>query len=116
MTASTIDSTTERGSFATLLHGLRLAPEFRAGLGVTLLLKRFRPRLPAVLLALMIPAALVITSVTSLGSAALPVMFAFGILGRHLALTLSPSDTPHPARTKSHDATRFGRDELHTGR
>jgi putative ABC transport system ATP-binding protein len=26
----------ERGSFATLLHGLRLAPEFRAGLSVTL--------------------------------------------------------------------------------
>jgi len=29
---------TERGSFATLLHGLRLTPEFRAGLGRTLLL------------------------------------------------------------------------------
>jgi putative ABC transport system ATP-binding protein len=28
----------ERGSFATLLHGLRLAPEFRAGLSVTLAL------------------------------------------------------------------------------
>ena len=28
----------ERGSFATLLHGLRLAPEFRAGLSVTLCL------------------------------------------------------------------------------
>jgi putative ABC transport system ATP-binding protein len=28
----------ERGSFATLLHGLRLAPEFRAGLSVTLTL------------------------------------------------------------------------------
>ncbi|MCW2777160.1 MAG: transporter related protein, partial [Frankiales bacterium] len=28
----------ERGSFATLAHGLRLAPEFRRGLGVTLLL------------------------------------------------------------------------------
>ncbi|MCW2599032.1 MAG: transporter related protein [Frankiales bacterium] len=45
MTASTISGTTaagaptaERGSLATLAHGLRLAPEFRAGLGVTLLL------------------------------------------------------------------------------
>jgi len=45
MTASTISGTTatgpqtaERGSFATLAHGLRLAPEFRAGLGFTLLL------------------------------------------------------------------------------
>jgi len=54
-------------------------------LGVTLLVKRFRPLLPAVLLAVMFPAALGITQVTSLGSAALPVMFAFGILGRRIA-------------------------------
>ncbi|MGZ6825483.1 MAG: ABC transporter ATP-binding protein [Mycobacteriales bacterium] len=46
MSASTISTSAggpssdaaERGSFATLAHGLRLAPEFRAGLGVTLLL------------------------------------------------------------------------------
>ncbi|MDT7544849.1 MAG: ATP-binding cassette, subfamily bacterial, partial [Actinomycetota bacterium] len=39
MTASTIDEgTADRGAFATLAHGLRLAPEFREGLGVTLLL------------------------------------------------------------------------------
>ena len=56
-------------------------------LGVTLLIKRFRPTLSAVLLALMIPTALAITEVTSLGSAALPVMFAFGILGRRIART-----------------------------
>ena len=54
-------------------------------LGGTLLTKRFRPRLPAVLLALMIPLAFGILQVTSMGSAALPVMFAFGILGRRLA-------------------------------
>ena len=54
-------------------------------LGVTLLLRRFHPVLPALLLALMIPAAIGITQVTSLGSAALPVMFAFGILGRRIA-------------------------------
>jgi len=54
-------------------------------LGVTLLVKRFRPTSSAVLLALTIPLFLVITEVTSLGSAALPVMFAFGILGRRLA-------------------------------
>ena len=54
-------------------------------LGVTLLVKRFRPVLPALLLALMIPLALAITTFTSLGSAALPVMFAFGILGRRIA-------------------------------
>lgn len=56
-------------------------------LGVTLLVKRFRPVLPALLLALMIPLAMGITEVTSLGSAALPVMFAFGILGRRIART-----------------------------
>lgn len=54
-------------------------------LGVTLLVKRFRPVLPALILALMIPLAIGITQVTSLGSAALPVMFAFGILGRRVA-------------------------------
>ena len=39
MTAATVDSrTVERGSFATLVHGLRLTPELREGLAVTLLL------------------------------------------------------------------------------
>jgi ATP-binding cassette subfamily B protein len=38
MTASTVDVASERGSFATLAHGLKLAPEFRAGLSITLLL------------------------------------------------------------------------------
>ena len=41
--------------------------------------------LPALLLALMIPLAIGILEVTSMGSAALPVMFAFGILGRRIA-------------------------------
>jgi hypothetical protein len=54
-------------------------------LGITLLTTGFRPRLPAVLLALQIPLLLAITMVTSLGSGALPVAFAFGILGRRLA-------------------------------
>jgi hypothetical protein len=56
-------------------------------LGVTLLVKRFRPVLPALLLALMIPLAFGILSFTSMGSAALPVMFAFGLLGRRIART-----------------------------
>jgi hypothetical protein len=54
-------------------------------LGVTLLVKRFRPIPPAVLLALLIPLAFAIMQVTSMGSAALPVMFAFGLLGRRIA-------------------------------
>ena len=37
-TVDTVDTASERGSFATLLHGLRIAPEFRAGLPMTLLL------------------------------------------------------------------------------
>jgi hypothetical protein len=54
-------------------------------LGITLLVKRFRPTLPPVLLALVIPLAFGILQVTSMGNAALPVMFAFGILGRRIA-------------------------------
>ncbi len=54
-------------------------------LGVTLLVRRFRPRLPAALLALVVPLAFVILQVTSMGSAALPIMFAFGLLGRRTA-------------------------------
>jgi hypothetical protein len=54
-------------------------------LGITLLVKRFRPASPAVLLALLIPLAVGILQITSMGSAALPVMFAFGILGRRIA-------------------------------
>jgi putative ABC transport system ATP-binding protein len=39
MSATTIDSgTVERGAFATLVRGVRMTPEFREGLGVTLLL------------------------------------------------------------------------------
>jgi hypothetical protein len=56
-------------------------------LGVVLLVRRFRPAGPAVLLAAFIPFAFAITQVTSLGSVALPVMFAFGILGRRIART-----------------------------
>ena len=73
-------------------------------LGATLLIKRFRPVLPALLLALMIPLAIGITMVTSLGSAALPVMFAFGILGRRIARAeatapgVGESLEPAPAR------------------
>ena len=58
---------------------------FSTVLGVTLLVKRFRPVLPALLLMLVIPLAIGILTVTSMGSAALPVMFAFGLLGRRIA-------------------------------
>lgn len=54
-------------------------------LGVTLLATRFRPALPAALLALTVPLAAVLLLGTSLGSAVLPVVFAFGLLGRRIA-------------------------------
>jgi hypothetical protein len=67
-------------------------------LGITLLVRGSAPRLPALLLALVIPLAWLILLATSLGNAVLPVMFAFGILGRRLASgsavagTLTPSE------------------------
>jgi len=54
-------------------------------LGVVLLVKRFEPRTPAVLLALTLPGLVLIPMVTSLGNITLPILFAFGILGRRLA-------------------------------
>lgn len=54
-------------------------------LGVVLLVRRFRPRLSAALLAAILPLGLLITEVTSLGSLLLPSVFAFAILGRRIA-------------------------------
>ena len=54
-------------------------------LGISLLRRGFRPRVPAVLLSVAIPGLVLITMVTSQGSAALPIAFAFGILGRRIA-------------------------------
>ncbi len=54
-------------------------------LGITLLRRGFRPRVTAWLLALTLPLTVVIQMFTSMGSGALPVMFAFGIAGHRLA-------------------------------
>ncbi len=54
-------------------------------LGAALLLRRFRPVVVPLLLVLIVPLAVVILQVTSLGSVALPVVFALGILGRRIA-------------------------------
>lgn len=54
-------------------------------LGITLLAKRFRPTLPAILLTVTLPGAFLITAVTSLGNIVLPIAFAFAILGRRIA-------------------------------
>lgn len=60
-------------------------------LGATLLVRGFRPVGPALLLALTLPLAFLLVQVTSMGSAALPVMFAFGMLGRRLASGRQPA-------------------------
>jgi hypothetical protein len=54
-------------------------------LGITLLRRGFRPRVTAWLLALEIPLMLLLNMVTSMGSGALPEMFAFGIAGLGMA-------------------------------
>ena len=75
------------------LPGLLLTLVGSSILGITLLVKRFRPVLPAALLALAIPLAVALVQVTSLGSASLPVAFAFGLLGLRLAGSgTAPSD------------------------
>ena len=79
-----------------IVPGLLLTLVGSTVLGLTLLVRRSAPRLPALLLALAIPLALLITQVTSLGNAVLPVMFAFGITGRRLA---SGSATPETVST-----------------
>jgi hypothetical protein len=77
------------------LPGLLLTLLCSTVLGITLLAKRFRPTLPAVLLTLIIPFAFVILQVTSLGSVAVPAMFAFAILGRRIARAES-TGAPRP--------------------
>lgn len=68
------------------IPGLALILIGGTALGVTLLVRRYRPLLPALLLALQIPLAAGILMFTSMGNAMLPTMFAFAILGRRLAL------------------------------
>ena len=63
-------------------------------LGITLLVRGSAPRMPALLLALVIPLAWLILQTTSLGSAVLPVMFAFGILGHQLASGSAVANLP----------------------
>jgi hypothetical protein len=64
-------------------------------LGIVLLVKGFRPWLPALLVAGTFPLALAITMVTSLGNVLLPIAFAFGLLGRRLAMAEAPQAAIH---------------------
>jgi hypothetical protein len=66
-------------------------------LGIALLRRGVRPKLPAVLLALVIPGLIAISMVTSLGNVVLPIAFAFGILGRQMAAERDqPSEVAAP--------------------
>jgi hypothetical protein len=66
-------------------------------LGIALLRRGIRPKLPAVLLALVIPSLIAISMVTSLGNVVLPIAFAFGILGRQMAAERDqPSEVAAP--------------------
>jgi hypothetical protein len=71
--------------------GLLLTMVGSTVLGITLLARGSAVRLPALLLALAIPLAWLILQATSLGNAVLPVMFAFGILGRRWKGFMRPS-------------------------
>ena len=72
-------------SFLVGLPGLLLTLVGSTLLGIALLRNGLRPRSAAWLLTLTIPVAVVALQVTSMGSAALAVMFGFGILGRGIA-------------------------------
>jgi hypothetical protein len=72
-------------SFLVGLPGLLLTLVGSTLLGIALLRNGIQPRTAAWLLTLTIPVAVVALQVTSMGSAALAVMFAFGILGRRIA-------------------------------
>jgi hypothetical protein len=72
-------------AFLLTLPGLLLTLLGSTVLGIALLRRGFVPRSSAWLLALTFPLAVAIMTVTSMGSAALPVMFAFGIAGRRIA-------------------------------
>lgn len=93
-----IEATLFTIGFGVTMPGLLLTLLSSTVLGVTLLVKRFRPTLPALLLAAIIPLAFGILQVTSMGSAALPVMFAFGTLGRRIAQAETSYASPDVVR------------------
>jgi hypothetical protein len=91
-------------AFAVTVPGLLLTLLGSTALGITLLANRFRPASAALLLTLVIPLALGILQVTSMGSAALPVMFAFAILGRRIARSAELTRTTTTSELAHHSA------------
>lgn len=72
-------------AFMITVPGLLLTLIGSTVLGIALVRNGFVPKTSAWLLTLTIPLAMGILEVTSMGSAALPVMFAFGLAGRRIA-------------------------------
>jgi hypothetical protein len=81
-------------AFIITLPGLLLTLIGSTVLGIALLRNGFRPRATSWLLTLTIPLVMGILQVTSLGSAALPTMFAFGIAGRRIARADPTGEVP----------------------
>jgi hypothetical protein len=71
--------------FGITFLGLSLSLIGSSLLGAALLLNRYRPVAPALLLLVTLPVAFLTLQVTSLGGVVLPIMFAFGLLGRRIA-------------------------------
>jgi len=86
--------------------GLLLTMLGSTALGAILLMRGFRPVVPPLLLLAVIPLALGILQVTSMGSAALPIMFAFGLLGRRISRASDVPVAPVTGHT-SEDASRL---------
>lgn len=80
--------------FVVGLVGLVLTLLGSSILGAALLIRRSRPLAPTLLLLGTFPLAFVTLQFTSMGSAALPVMFAFGILGLRMAREDEPETSP----------------------
>ncbi|HEY7044924.1 MAG TPA: hypothetical protein VH419_14745 [Nocardioidaceae bacterium] len=72
-------------AFVITIPGLLLTMIGSTMLGTALLRNGFRPKVSAWLLTAAVPGLLLISEVTSLGNTALPIMFAFGIVGRRIA-------------------------------
>jgi len=93
-------------TFLATLPGVLLTLLGSSLLGIALLRDPTVPRLPAWLLTLTLPLAFAISSVTSMGSIALPVMFAFGLLGRRMAREIDATTVAVAASLAWSDADR----------
>jgi hypothetical protein len=93
------------------LPGLLLTALASTLLGVTLLVKRFRPRLTAFLLVGFIPLVIGITEVTSMGSAVLPLAWGWAYAAHRVVRAQHPGTSylPAPMATTTYDVPRASR-------